>query len=277
MISAEAVGSAHFCIPFVKRLFWRCCWSLPPIEFAFRYHPSSSTKEGMNQIAKHFDFVAVKSAIQQLLGKTLKTFTSKQSDVTVTKLGFWAHGFGGVVKVIIHTSDDATVFKDEIEEYVSNEFGGGIQLQWPDMYGPGDENVFAWPGGNERRTNQAKEGNDAIDLPLFDLLVEILQESNFDDVKHQENLELFVEMSNDEQISWRYGQTPPHVALETHLIRGEPMLLTTNSWFWIEIVDGVPEVVNWRPESHEDDKLQRFQRAIAATDWSGEAVRQIQF
>jgi hypothetical protein len=146
------------------------------------------------------------------------------------------------------------------------------------MYGPGEEYVFAWPGGTERRTNQAQEGNDAIDLPLFDLLTEILAEANFDGLKRGETLKLCVETSTDEQRTWIYGQERAKVELETHWIQGEPMQLTANSWHWVELdVYGIIEVMNWEPEPHEAEKLQRFLRAIAAVDWASEQPQEVRF
>src|SRR5579872_1662741 len=127
-------------------------------------------------------------------------FARKHPTVNVKKLRLWGYAFGKTAHVLLETSDDKSVFGDRYGEYNDNEFGRGVHFDewWPDLYKCEEDEAYEINSENETviTTYKSKEGNDAIDKPLFELLKKILREANFDQVNKASPFVLGVEMGS---------------------------------------------------------------------------------
>ena len=146
------------------------------------------------------DFVRTKQAIRLMLDDAMDAFAIKHPNVRINKLSLWAYGFGKVAHVLLETSDDKSVFGGRYGEYNDNEFGRGVRFDewWPDLYACKEDEPYEiqMPDGGVRRTFQSKEGNDAIDKPLFNLLKEVLREADLGKIKRAQPFILSVQMGN---------------------------------------------------------------------------------
>jgi hypothetical protein len=155
------------------------------------------------------DFARTKREVREYLQKRLARFGQKHPGVSVNKLILWGYGFGKIVHVRLETSDDGAVFGDADYEYEENEYGSGVRFDeyWPDFYAckEGEPYEIALENGKTVTTYQSKEGNNAIDKPLFNLLKEVLMQTDLADLKKAGSLMLAVEMgSSDLEETWNY-------------------------------------------------------------------------
>ena len=79
--------------------------------------------------------------------------------------------------MLADTNDNKAVFGARFGDYNDNEISRGMHFDdwWPDLYAckEGEAYELHMPDGKVIKTFQSKEGNDAIDRPLFAVLKEI--------------------------------------------------------------------------------------------------------
>jgi hypothetical protein len=155
------------------------------------------------------DLARAKREVRDYLQKRLARFGQKHPTVAVNKLILWGYGFGKIVHVRLETSDDETVFGESEYEYEENEYGGGVRFDeyWPNFYAgeEGEPYEIALENGKTVTTFQSKEGNNAIDNPLFNMLKEVLNEADLQGLKKGRSLKLAVEMGSSElEEEWMY-------------------------------------------------------------------------
>lgn len=155
------------------------------------------------------DFGQTKVAVKKMLDETLTRFAKEHPNVEIRKLSLWGYGFGKTVHVLLDTSDNHAVFGGRHGEYNDNEFGKGVSFDkfWPNLYECEEDEPYEILHDNGKVVTkyQSRDGNDAIDKPLFALLKEILRDTDVTHIKKSKPLVLAIEMgSSPLQTSWKW-------------------------------------------------------------------------
>jgi hypothetical protein len=145
--------------------------SIPPEEIEKRKVPAAGDVT--------FDFALTKEAVTRMLKEGVAQFTRQHPDVEVACVALFGRGFSSFACLCIGTPDEVGenlehggTYEFKYAEYAHEDFGW-----WPNLYEVGRSFTIKLPDGKVLRRSTDKDGNDAIDKPLFKLLMEVLREA----------------------------------------------------------------------------------------------------
>lgn len=164
--------------------------------------------------ARTIDFVRTKAAILEMLEQGLSMFAVEHPTVEVSAIGLFGHGYGRSASLCLETpehsarhiegqAEEGLVKKDKVGQFNSSiydfaycEYASDNFEWWPSLYDVSQDFCILMPNGKTVRRSSDQDGNNAIDVPFFKLLREILREAPIPGVRRAKPFRLGVEMAN---------------------------------------------------------------------------------
>jgi hypothetical protein len=161
------------------------------------------------------DFARTKQVVARMLAKGVARFAKEHPDVEVSCIGLFGQGFGHCTALCLETPQHSDTYvkrwaeggfvgKDKLGQFTNNiyEFAyceyDSVDFDfWPDLYDVGPDFKINMPDGKLVRRSTDKNGNEAIDKPLLELLVQVLREAGpFKGLRRAKPFRLGVEIAN---------------------------------------------------------------------------------
>lgn len=126
-----------------------------------------------------FDFARTKKVVAAMIAEGVARFAREHPDEEVACVAIFSRGFSAMACLCIGTSAEvpANLKHGGAYGFKYAEYAQEIFEWWPDLYKVGSDFNIKLPDGEILRRSTDKNGNDAIDKPLFKLLVETLTEA----------------------------------------------------------------------------------------------------
>lgn len=140
------------------------------------------------------DFARTREAVVLMLAEGLAEFSKEHPKVEISCIGLFGQGFGASVSLCLETPEHSSQHVDSMSErdngtdqlgrfnsslydFAFCEYDSVSFDWWPSLYDIGRTFKILMPDGRIKRRSFDKDGNVAIDKPLFELLREILREA----------------------------------------------------------------------------------------------------
>lgn len=126
-----------------------------------------------------FDFARTKEVVTHMIKEGIARFSKEHSDEDVACVALFSRGFSAFACLCIGTPADVPIDLKHggAYDFKYSEYGHEDFEWWPDLYKVGASFTILLPDGRKMRRSTDKNGNDAIDKPLFKLLTEALTEA----------------------------------------------------------------------------------------------------
>jgi hypothetical protein len=126
-----------------------------------------------------FDFARTKQVVAQMLDEGLSRFADKHPDEEVACVALLGGSFSAFAYLCIGTPKEvpADLKEGGACAFKYSEYGREDFEWWPNLYEVGPSFTIKLPDGKVLRRSMDKNGNDAIDKPLFELLTEVMIEA----------------------------------------------------------------------------------------------------
>jgi hypothetical protein len=164
-----------------------------------------------------FDFARTKQVVAQMLDEGLARFANEHPDEEVACVALFSRGFSAFACLCIGTPKEvpADLQHGGAYDFKYSEYGHEEFEWWPDLYKVGPSFTISLPDGKVLRRSTDKNGNDAIDEPLFKLLTETLTEAlPFKGLKLAKGFRVGVEMHDSACVKF---WSPTQDRRRTHL------------------------------------------------------------
>ncbi len=166
------------------------------------------------------DFVRTRAAIIEMLERGLSNFAEEYPTVEVSAVGLFGHGYGRGASLCLETPEHSArhseqwaeqglakkdrfgQFNSSIYDFAYCEYASDSFEWWPSLYEVGQDFRILMPNGKTVRRSSNQDGNNAIDVPFFKLLREILREAPIPGIRRAKPFRLGVEMANSNLVEF---------------------------------------------------------------------------
>jgi hypothetical protein len=126
-----------------------------------------------------FDFARTKQVVAQMLDEGIARFANTHPDEEIACVALFGGGFSAFASLCIGTPKEVPTDLKEggAYDFKYSEYGREDFEWWPDLYEVGPSFTIKLPDGTVLRRSTDKDGNNAIDKPLFKLLTEVMTEA----------------------------------------------------------------------------------------------------